>query len=94
MCEYKEKLPAEMYDYAREKLGETSDVREKCLIELNEWLDENPHINANRDATVLLHFLRGSKFRMDKVKRRIEMYVFADSLCFGAFVVRADCFNN
>lgn len=73
MCAYKETLPNEMYDYAREHLGETEESRQDSLLELNEWLDANPQIYANRDPVVLIHFLRGSKFRMEKAKRRLEM---------------------
>lgn len=69
---YEEHLLAHNYEHAQESLGESRDVRERCLIEINKWLDENPHINANRDTISLLHFLRGAKFRMDKAKRRIE----------------------
>lgn len=71
---YEEKLPAHNYEYARKSLGETIDTREKCLKEIQKWLDENPHINANRDTVSLLHFLRGSKFRMDKTKSRIQNF--------------------
>lgn len=69
---YEEKLPAHNYEFAREYLGETKESREHSLEELNKWLDENPQINANRDVVSLLHFLRGSKFRMEKAKQRIE----------------------
>lgn len=71
---YEEKLPIHNYEYARKSLGETTDTREKCLCELRKWLDDNPHINANRDTVSLLHFLRGSKFRMDKAKNRIQNF--------------------
>lgn len=69
--DYVETLPAAHYEIARKQLGETKETRDKCLAEINSWLDENPHINAQRDAVNLLQFLRGSKFRMDKAKQRI-----------------------
>lgn len=68
---YVESLPSAHYEVAEKKLGETKEVRERCLAEINSWLDENPHINAQRDAVNLLQFLRGAKFQMDKAKRRI-----------------------
>lgn len=71
---YEEKLPAHNYEYARKSLGESNETREKCLVEIRKWLDDNPHINANRDTVSLLHFLRGSKFRMDKAKNRIQNF--------------------
>lgn len=70
--QYEEKLPAHNYEYAQKYLGETKDSREQCLMEIQKWLDDNPKINANRDSTSLLHFLRGAKFKMDKAKKRIE----------------------
>lgn len=71
-AKYVEKLPAHYYEYAQKNLGETKDAREQCLAEIQKWLDDNPKINANRDITSLLHFLRGAKFRLDKAKQRIE----------------------
>lgn len=72
VCEYEERLPVEQYDYARKTFGETKERREECLKEIIQWLDENMHINADRDPVSLLHFIRGAKFRMDKAKKRIE----------------------
>lgn len=68
---YDETLSAVHYEVAEQKLGETKEIRDRCLAELNSWLDENPHINAQRDAVSLLQFLRGAKFQMDKAKQRI-----------------------
>lgn len=69
---YVENLPAEVYKFAEQSLGETREIRQKSLAELIKWLDENPSINAPRDSTFLLHFLRGSKFRIEHAKKRIE----------------------
>lgn len=69
---YQATLPEADYEYAVSALGETKERREQCLTEINNWLDENPQINANRHPVNLLHFLRGSKFQMDKAKRRLE----------------------
>lgn len=69
---YEEHLPAHNYEFARKSLGETKDARDRCLKEIQKWLDDNPKINANRDTVTLLHFLRGAKFRMDKAKHRIQ----------------------
>lgn len=76
MCaKYEEKLPAHNYEYAEKVLGETKENRDRCLMEIQKWLDDNPKINANRDPTSLIHFLRGAKFQMEKTKKRIETYV-------------------
>lgn len=68
---YEETLPTAHYEVAERNLGETRDARQRCLAEINSWLDENPHINAQRHPVSLLQFLRGAKFRMDKAKQRI-----------------------
>lgn len=68
---YVESLPVACYEFAELEFGETKELRTKSLTELNDWLDENPHINAPRDPVVLLQFLRGAKFRMEKAKERI-----------------------
>lgn len=73
---YVETLSAVHYETAEQKLGETREIRDSCLAEINIWLDENPHINARRDAVSLLQFLRGAKFQMDKAKQRIAALVF------------------
>lgn len=71
-AQYEEKLPAHNYEYAQKQLGETKENRDRCLAEIQKWLDDNPKINANRDTTSLIHFLRGAKFQMEKAKKRIE----------------------
>lgn len=68
---YVETLPASHYEVAKQKLGETKETRDNGLAELNSWLIENPHINAQRNPVNLLQFLRGAKFNIDKAKRRI-----------------------
>jgi len=73
-AQYEEKLPAHNYEYAEQVLGETKENRDQCLMEIQKWLDDNPRINANRDTTSLIHFLRGSKFQMEKAKKRIETF--------------------
>lgn len=70
---YEENLPAESYVYAKEFLNETKEVRDYCLKEVINWLNDNPHINAYRHPVHLLHFLRGAKFRLEKAKFKIEL---------------------
>lgn len=68
-------LPEECYHQAEQMLGETPEVREKNIIAIHKWLDQNPHINAHRDTKTILHFLRGAKFRLDKAKSKMTRYV-------------------
>lgn len=68
---YDTDLSAECLAHAERELGETHQVRQQCMLEIHQWLDANPHINAHRDAQSILHFLRGAKFRVDKAQRKI-----------------------
>lgn len=68
---YQTTLTPECLEYAAQALGETTEVRQKCMLEIHQWLDANPHINAHRDAQSILFFLRGAKFRVEKAQRKM-----------------------
>lgn len=65
-------LPMKCYTDAKLLLGETDELRAHSISTILDWLDANPAINANREITSILYFLRGSKFDLDKAKRKIE----------------------
>lgn len=69
---YEETLPAEDYEFAQKVLGETCEQRNNMLLEIGQWLEKNPHINAPRNAVTLLRFIRATRYRMDMCKKRIE----------------------
>lgn len=75
---YELHLPEQCYQQAEQNLGETPEVREQCLKDIQKWLDQNPHINAHRDTKTILHFLRGAKFVPDKAKRKMIKYVYTN----------------
>lgn len=60
-------------EHAASELGETPEARDSALAEIGAWLAANPHIRARRDARSVLHFLRGSKFRLDRAKGKMTM---------------------
>lgn len=68
---YETQLSTECLAFAESELGETKETRERCMAEIDDWLDANPHINAHRDAQSVLHFLRGAKFRIEKAKKKM-----------------------
>lgn len=72
---YQTTLSSECLAFSEQVLGETIEVREKCMIEIHEWLDANPHVNAHRDAQSILYFLRSAKFRVEKAQRKMIKYI-------------------
>lgn len=64
-------LPEHCYQQAVEILGESPEIREQSIKDIQKWLDQNPQINAHRDTKTILHFLRGAKFRLDKAKSKM-----------------------
>lgn len=73
---YDAQMSKECYQHSEKVLGETEEIRETSLTEIYNWLDNNPKINAHRDAKTILHFLRGTKFNIDKAKKKIKKYVY------------------
>lgn len=70
--EYNLSLSSECYKNAKLMLGETDELRQQSIIEIINWLNENPTINGNRDVINILYFLRCSKYKLDKAKRKIK----------------------
>ena len=66
------KLTEKCYNHAEKTLGESDDVREESIREIQDWLEENPTINAHRHVDYILYFLRRSKFNIEDTKRKIE----------------------
>lgn len=67
-------LCSELLKVAKTELNE---VPEKNLIHIetiHKWMKENPHMRMRSDAQFLLAFLRGCKFDLDKVKKKLELF--------------------
>ncbi len=67
-------LPADLLKVAEEELGETAEVRAKCLKELREKLEaipkeKQPH---RMDDDYLIAYLRGTKFRVEMAEKKIK----------------------
>ncbi|XP_026476668.1 retinol-binding protein pinta-like [Ctenocephalides felis] len=76
---YKCTLSAEDYLYAEEYLGETESIRNDSIREIQEWIQDNPHIKARNDPVSILHFLRGCKFDIPKTIAKIKHFYLARS---------------
>lgn len=71
-CKYS--LDENTQKFVKEVLNETEETREKCIKEIQQWLLENPKINARSDPGSILTFLRCCKFNVERTKSRIKNY--------------------
>lgn len=69
---YQEVLSRETYEDAFKLLGETRAIRNEQVQLVQQWLTENPNINAQNDPFIIICFLRGCKFDVDKAKQKIK----------------------
>ncbi|KAL1494780.1 hypothetical protein ABEB36_010324 [Hypothenemus hampei] len=53
--------------------NETDQIRDKCLQDLKQWLSE-VSLNARTEDKYLLPFVRGCKFNLSKIQRKITNY--------------------
>lgn len=75
---------------AFEDLGETKEIRERCLKEMRDWILNNPRIEMCRmDSKFILRFLRFHKFNQPRAKESLERY-----LIFREGIYGYDWFTN
>lgn len=60
----------------REELREPENQEEveRDIKLIREWLDTQPHLPKDMDDVRLTNFLRGCKFSLEKVKKKLDMY--------------------
>lgn len=59
---------------ARDELGEDPDKLEEVLAEVRQWIEQAPHLKARTDDQFLMSFLRGCKYKLEKVKQKLDMF--------------------
>lgn len=59
---------------ARDELGEDPDKIEEALTNLREWIRDTPHLKSRTDDQFLVSFLRGCKYKLEIVKKKLEMF--------------------
>lgn len=67
-------LNEESKKHAEINLGETNQNRDKCILEIRKFLEENPKINGKSDNYTILQFLRRCKFDLDETKKKIKKF--------------------
>ncbi|XP_031839005.1 alpha-tocopherol transfer protein-like isoform X2 [Nomia melanderi] len=64
----------EMSKLIRVELNEDVTTRDRDLEIIKEWLSKQPHLPKFEDDSRIMTFLRGSKFSLEKCKRKLDMY--------------------
>jgi hypothetical protein len=56
------------------ELNEVPERIQSDLDTIREWLKKTPHLRARQDDQFLVGFLRGCKYRLERVKEKLDMY--------------------
>ncbi|XP_076749007.1 alpha-tocopherol transfer protein-like [Xylocopa sonorina] len=64
----------EMAKQIRAELNENETTRDKDVEIIKEWLAKQPHLPQFDDDHIIMTFLRGCKFSLEKCKRKLDMY--------------------
>ncbi|XP_053623850.1 uncharacterized protein LOC128682872 [Plodia interpunctella] len=67
-------LSPELAKIAREELNEKPTQIEEDLRSLKEWIHKQPHLIARTDDQWLVGMLRGCKFSLERVKKKLDLY--------------------
>uniref|UniRef100_A0A1I8PNA3 CRAL-TRIO domain-containing protein n=1 Tax=Stomoxys calcitrans TaxID=35570 RepID=A0A1I8PNA3_STOCA len=59
---------------AAAEIGEDPSRLAEDLAALKEWIRQQPHLKANTDDQLLVTFLRGCKFSMERAKAKIDKF--------------------
>lgn len=59
---------------AKEELNEEPKRINDDLQHLKDWITKQPHLKARVDDQWLVGFLRGSKFSLERVKKKLDLY--------------------
>jgi len=67
-------LSPELLEQAKKKLNEDPKRRAADVQAIRDWLKKQPHIIANPSDQLLISFLRGCKFSLERTKEKLDMY--------------------
>lgn len=67
-------LSPELQNVARTELREDADKIEDAVAEFRAWIESCPHLKARTDDQFLVSFLRGCKYKLEKAKKKLDMF--------------------
>lgn len=67
-------LSEELSKKAQQELGEVPERIDEDIKVLREWISKQPHIKARTDDQLLVAFLRGCKYSLEKAKQKIDNF--------------------
>lgn len=67
-------LRPDLLQKAMDVLNEDREQRDAYLKVLRDWADKQPHNLAKLDDQMLLTFLRGCKFNLERTKTKLDLY--------------------
>ncbi|EAT39958.1 AAEL008281-PA [Aedes aegypti] len=67
-------ITADLADVAKNELSEDPSQLESHLSVIRNWLKECKHLHGFLDDQILLSFLRGCKFSLEKVKEKLALF--------------------
>ncbi|CAB3231192.1 unnamed protein product [Arctia plantaginis] len=67
-------LTLELAAIAKDELNENPQTVSSDLQHLKEWISKQPHLRARTDDQWLIALLRGCKFSLERVKKKIDLY--------------------
>ncbi|KAK4879832.1 hypothetical protein RN001_007978 [Aquatica leii] len=82
-------LPVELQEIAKKELNEDVDKIQDSLSLLRAWLKFQKHLKYKDDDQFLLAFLRGCKFRIETVKKKLDCYYTSRTLAPEFFTNRS-----
>lgn len=67
-------LTPELAEIAKKELNENPKQIANDLQHLKDWLAKQPHLKARTEDQWLIAFLRGCKFSLERVKKKLDLY--------------------
>ncbi|GAB0090853.1 alpha-tocopherol transfer protein-like [Sergentomyia squamirostris] len=67
-------LPVHLALKAQNELNEVPERIEEDLNALKTWIRQQPHLRARTDDQFLVGFLRGCKYSLERVKKKLDIY--------------------